>query len=90
VENRHDLFDLGIAALLQPGENRGAVDDDRELAPLRPRFDIDIGGGKLCFEIRGETRRSGLLSSGRTVEDFDLHGWTPFLGLYGMCYKLSR
>jgi hypothetical protein len=82
AEKRHDLFDLGIASLLQPGEDRGAVDDDRELAPLRPHLDIYGGGGELRFELGGETRRAGLLPSGGTVEDFDLHGDTPCVGAY--------
>ena len=89
AEERHQLFDLGIAALLQPGEDRGAVDDDRELAPLRPYLDIDVGVGELRFQFGGETRRAGLLPSGGAVEDFDPHGCTPF-PVFGMCYRLSR
>ena len=82
AEKHHDLFDLGIAPLLQPGEDRGAVDDDREFAPVRSRLDIDGGGGELGFQLGGETRRTGLLPSGGAVEDFDLHGDAPCVGVY--------
>jgi len=74
AEEHCNLFDLGIASLLQPGEDRGTVDDDRELTPLRPHLDIDGGVGELRLQLGGETRRAGLLPSGGAVEDSDAHG----------------
>ncbi|GEM_PF-6470330 len=74
----YQFSQLWKAALLQARKYLFAVNEYGEFTFLRTCFDFNRCITQFCAQICGETRRSGLMSSGGTVNYFYFHAAFSF------------